>query len=158
MTKSHTVKSEVLEHYAKSLDLNAQFKDFISKMGLAGMGFCVYQVLLRLPKKPASHVHLGSALAFECLSLIIIASSMIFIKRVEKLSLSAFQAALGFTLLQLGVYTLARVESRESTTTTLVFPDQLPFGSLYFMMTWAFDRYMVSMITQASNRLKDKEC
>ena len=126
-------------------------------MGWLGIGCCAYQMLMRGVRRHHAHdVPLGSAFAFECLSVLIFISSMTFVQRMKKtLARSSFQWAFAGTLVQLALFTWTCVEDRSTMgrRRPVIHSDQLPLGGLFFIMAWAFDRYMMSMITRASNRL-----
>ncbi|KAI9923226.1 hypothetical protein PsorP6_002014 [Peronosclerospora sorghi] len=131
---------KVLQHYAKTVYFNDLWMSFLSKMsGLVAL-MCVIEVQrMRQRQQGISFVE-----GFEALSFLIGASTVFFIRRWMN-PLLAFKVAFAFSLLQ-GFWFVASYASRlmqQPRQAGDLFPEQLPFGLLYFVVCWISDRFMM---------------
>ncbi|KAG7395237.1 hypothetical protein PHYBOEH_004042 [Phytophthora boehmeriae] len=140
LTAEEEANQQVLQHYAKTVYFNDLWVSFLSKMaGLVGIMSYIEVQRMRQSSRGLSFIA-----GFEALSVLIAASTVLFIRRWFN-PLLAFKVAFAFTLLQ-GFWYLASFYSRFMQLPRQagdLLSEQLPFGLIYFVVCWVSDRFMM---------------
>ncbi|CAI5745174.1 unnamed protein product [Peronospora destructor] len=139
-TAEEIANQNVLQHYVKTVYFNDLWVSFLSKMS-ALVGLMSFLQVQRMRHSPRG---LSFIAGFEALSVLIGASTVLFIRRWIN-PLLAFKVAFAFSLLQ-GFWFMASYFSRFMALPRQagdLLTEQIPFGLIYFVVCWTSDRYMM---------------
>ncbi|EEY57304.1 protein farnesyltransferase/geranylgeranyltransferase, putative [Phytophthora infestans T30-4] len=140
LSAEEAANQKVLQHYAKTVYFNDLWVSFLSKMaGLVAL--MSYMEVQRMRRSPRG---ISFVVGFEALSVLIGASTVLFIRRWFN-PLLAFKVAFAFSLLQ-GFWYLASYSSRFMELPRQagdLLAEQIPFGLIYFLVCWVSDRFMM---------------
>ncbi|OWZ24596.1 Protein farnesyltransferase/geranylgeranyltransferase [Phytophthora megakarya] len=140
LSAEEAANQKVLQHYAKTVYFNDLWVSFLSKMA----GLVLLMSFLELQRMRKSPRGISFIVGFEALSVLIGASTVLFIRRWIN-PLLAFKAAFAFSLLQGFWYTAsfyARYMELPRQAGDLL-AEQVPFGLVYFVVCWISDRFMM---------------
>uniref|UniRef100_K3WEF8 Protein farnesyltransferase/geranylgeranyltransferase type-1 subunit alpha n=1 Tax=Globisporangium ultimum (strain ATCC 200006 / CBS 805.95 / DAOM BR144) TaxID=431595 RepID=K3WEF8_GLOUD len=147
-----TLQQEVLRHFAKTMYFNDLWKSFLSKLA----GLVVFMSYVMVQRMRESDGGLGFIALFEVLSVIIAIATAIFLRRFFSPML-AFKLAFTLSLLQSfwwGASYYARYMEQDPKVGDL-WPDQFAFGTMYFVMIWISDRFMLGTQDVAQQNAQD---
>lgn len=146
------LQQEVLRHFAKTVYFNDLWKSFLSKLA----GLVVLMSYVMLQRMQMFEGGLGFIAAFEVISIVLALSTVVFLRRFFYPML-AFKLSFVLALLQSfwwGTSYYARATEQDPKVGDLL-PDQFAFGTLYFVVCWASDRFMLSSQTDAQKNAVD---
>ncbi|KAG6972989.1 hypothetical protein JG688_00003731 [Phytophthora aleatoria] len=152
LSAEEAANQKVLQHYAKTVYFNDLWVSFLSKMAglVALMSFLEVQRMRRSPRG------INFIVGFEVLSVLIGASTVLFIRRWLN-PLLAFKVAFAFSLLQ-GFWYAASYSSRFMELPRQagdLLAEQIPFGLIYFVICWVSDRFMMRSQDIAKHTAED---
>ncbi|EGZ24299.1 hypothetical protein PHYSODRAFT_556892 [Phytophthora sojae] len=140
LSAEKAANQKVLQHYAKTVYFNDLWVSFLSKMA----GLVALMSYLEVQRMRHSPRGLGFIAGFEALSVLIGASTVLFIRRWVN-PLLAFKVAFAFSLLQ-GFWFVVSFYSRFMELPRQagdLLAEQIPFGLVYFVVCWVSDRFMM---------------
>ncbi|KAG6620037.1 putative protein farnesyltransferase/geranylgeranyltransferase [Phytophthora cinnamomi] len=140
LSAEEAANQKVLQHYAKTVYFNDLWVSFLSKMA----ALVALMSYLEVQRMRHSARGLGFVAGFEALSVLIAASTVLFIRRWLN-ALLAFKVAFAFSLLQafwfVASYYARFMELPRQAGDLLA--EQIPFGLVYFVVCWVSDRFMM---------------
>lgn len=146
------LQQEVMRHFAKTVYFNDLWKSFLSKLA----GLVVLMSYVMLQRMQLFEGGLAFIALFEVLSIVLALSTVVFLRRFFY-PVFAFKLSFAIALLQSfwwGASFYARYTEQDPKVGDLM-ADQFAFGTLYFVVCWASDRFMLSSQTVAEKNAID---
>lgn len=140
VAQPEALQQEVMRHFAKTVYFNDIWKSFLSKLA----GLVALLSIVTLQKMRDSDAGLGFVALFEVVSVVLALATVIFLHRFFA-ALFVFKLCFVLSLLQLvwwGSTVYTRFAEQDPKIGDLEL-DQFPFGTLYFFVCWASDRFML---------------
>ncbi|KAJ0404610.1 hypothetical protein P43SY_005568 [Pythium insidiosum] len=152
LSAEERLQQEVLRHYAKTLYFNDLWKGFLTNIS----GLVLLMSVVVLQRMYHSSQGIGFIAGFEALSLVITTATIMFVRRWLKPLLS-FKIAFAFALVQCVwfAHSYYRRTTKQPREIGDLNPDQLAFGSMYFLFCWISDRYMLRSQDEAKKNAQD---